>query len=273
MLADLESISDALSPEFEKACGELREFVASVDPPAELISAVAAAVPAVPGASAGVICRSSANVEDLEGMSAAGLYDSLGCDGSPAGLAQAIREVWASLYTHRACVSRWRASGGAPNCQSSAHMAVLIQPLLDPAYSFVLHTSSPLVAGDDSCVHMEVACGLGETLASGAEGTPYRMEVDKSDPENGVKTKALSSLSFALHPGGKPGEYTTTAVDYTSEALTTSARARNSLGAKLCRVGCAVEIAANAGPQDIEGCVVGGADGTVFVVQTRPFTM
>merc|ERR1719453_1667733 len=56
MLADLESISDALSPEFEKACGELREFVASVDPPAELISAVAAAVPAVPGASAGVIC-------------------------------------------------------------------------------------------------------------------------------------------------------------------------------------------------------------------------
>ena len=266
-LSNLEGIADALSPEFQAACEDLRAFVEAVEPPASLVEAVAKAMP-VSGAA---ICRSSANVEDLEGMSAAGLYDSLACDGTPAGLATAIRGVWASLYTHRACVSRWRAGVG----QSTSHMAILVQPLLNPAYSFVLHTSSPLVAGDDRCVHMELAVGLGETLASGAEGTPYRIEVDKADPERGVKTLALSSLSYALRPGSVPGKYDRVAVDYSNEPLTKSSEQRNALGAHLCRVGVAVENAVAGGPQDIEGCFVmdGQGNGTVYVVQTRPFTM
>ena len=56
--------------------------------------------------------RSSANVEDLAGMSGAGLYDSI--PNVPAGdagaLGKAVAEVWASLYTRRAVLSR-RAAG------------------------------------------------------------------------------------------------------------------------------------------------------------------
>ncbi len=57
--------------------------------------------------------RSSANVEDLAGMSSAGLYESL--PNIPAGnedaFGAAVAGVWASLYTRRAVLSR-RAAGG-----------------------------------------------------------------------------------------------------------------------------------------------------------------
>eukprot|EP00955_Chlamydomonas_euryale_P005794 61502-Chlamydomonas_euryale.AAC.1 len=55
-----------------------------------------------------LVLRSSANVEDLAGMSAAGLYESVvGVPVADAdGVAKAIAEVWASLYTRRAVLSR-----------------------------------------------------------------------------------------------------------------------------------------------------------------------
>ena len=64
------------------------------------------------GADTALYVRSSANVEDLAGMSGAGLYDSL--PNIPAGDAAAfgagVAAVWASLYTRRAVLSR-RAAG------------------------------------------------------------------------------------------------------------------------------------------------------------------
>ena len=58
-------------------------------------------------------------------------------------------------------------------------MAVLIQEQLTPDLSFVLHTSSPLDK-DDKVLYAELAAGLGETLASGTRGSPWRLSVDKS---------------------------------------------------------------------------------------------
>jgi phosphoglucan,water dikinase len=59
-----------------------------------------------------LIARSSANVEDLAGMSGAGLYDSLAGipAADPEALGAAVAGVWASLYTRRAVLSR-RAAG------------------------------------------------------------------------------------------------------------------------------------------------------------------
>ena len=79
--------------------------------------------------------RSSANVEDLAGMSGAGLYDSL--PNIPASDAEAfgaaVANIWASLYTRRAVLSRraagmlirvardpdWREGEVSPRIQSS----------------------------------------------------------------------------------------------------------------------------------------------------------
>ena len=64
------------------------------------------------GSDATVIVRSSANVEDLAGMSGAGLYDSIPNVplASSGAFETALTSVWASLYTRRAVLSR-RAAG------------------------------------------------------------------------------------------------------------------------------------------------------------------
>lgn len=57
-------------------------------------------------------------------------------------------------------------------------MAVLIQEQLNPEYSFVLHTSNPLDK-DEDVLYAELAVGLGETLASGTRGSPWRLSISK----------------------------------------------------------------------------------------------
>lgn len=63
--------------------------------------------------------------------------------------------------------------------QADAAMAVLVQKQLTPDLSFVLHTVSPL-DGDKDTMYAELAVGLGETLASGTRGSPWRLAVNKS---------------------------------------------------------------------------------------------
>ena len=81
-----------------------------------------------------IMARSSANVEDLAGMSGAGLYDSIPCvsPGDPASLQSAVQRVWASLYTPRAILTR-RAAGeqsvyhiGLWGCERGSRLAVHI---------------------------------------------------------------------------------------------------------------------------------------------------
>ena len=57
-------------------------------------------------------------------------------------------------------------------------MAVLVQQQLSPDTSFVLHTASPLDKEEDA-LYAELAAGLGETLASGTRGSPWRLSVSK----------------------------------------------------------------------------------------------
>lgn len=76
-------------------------------------------------------------------------------------------------------------------------MAVLIQELLSPTYSFVLHTASPM-GNDPSTAEIELAPGLGETLASGKRGSAWRLAVGKSN--GNVKTLAFANFSEALYP-------------------------------------------------------------------------
>lgn len=67
--------------------------------------------------------------------------------------------------------------------QADAAMAVLIQEQLKSEYSFVLHTRSP-IGQDPDLLYAELATGLGETLASGTRGSPWRLSVSKKSGAN-----------------------------------------------------------------------------------------
>src|ERR1019366_4481017 len=192
-----------------------------------------------------LMVRSSANCEDLEELAGAGLYDSI----ANVAVADVAAAVWASLWTRRAALSRRQA--GIPHTQ--AHMAVLIQQMLTPDFSFVLHTVNPLNhnAGE---VYAEIAVGLGETLASAGErGNPYRLSCDKIT--GATTTLALANFSHALRPNPAGGVRRET-VDYSQIELSRDSDARKALGKRLAAVARFVEEAFQK-PQDIEGAMVG----------------
>ena len=120
------------------ALAALREAIEThpVDP--ALIRRVRAAL--VPGRRH--IFRSSTNAEDLVGFSGAGLYRSVVVDARPSerAIADALRAVWASVFSDRA----WEERAWARIEQPSVAMGVLVQPFVDGiAASGVAVTANP----------------------------------------------------------------------------------------------------------------------------------
>jgi phosphoglucan,water dikinase len=201
--------------------------------------------------------RSSANCEDLATMSGAGLYDSI-ANVSPKAIAHAVRLVWASLWTKRAIISRERA--GIPH--PAAHMAILIQEMISPDYAFVLHTTNPMNHNPDE-LYLELAVGLGETLASAARpGSPLRMIYAKKSRT--TQLLAFADFSHAARPQAKTG-VAWTAIDYSKDPLTCDPARRQKIATRLGAIGVDMEKAFGQ-PQDIEGVVKGDE---IYLVQTR----
>ena len=214
--------------------------------------------------------RSSANVEDLAGMSAAGLYDSIpNVDlQSYDQFALAVSKVWASLYTARAVASR----KAARVSQKDAKMCALVQVALKPECSFVLHTKHPLTESDQD-MYAEMALGLGETLASGnVRGTPWRFDIAKATKEVTVKTfSSFGEMYIADDSNSDSSALQMKRVfcDDGNHWLTTDEKRRNDVvGAKLGGLGIYLESTLGNVPQDVEGCLL--SDGTLCVVQARP---
>lgn len=277
-------------------CEELRNLIMSATIPPATLKKIAASFDNYASKSSSettmLIARSSANVEDLAGFSAAGLYDSipnlpLSSNKSTAILESGIKGVWASLFSRRAVLAR--AAAGIP--QGEAVMGVIVQRQLDPEVSFVLHTAHPL-SGNKRVVVAELAPGLGETLASGTKGSGWRLEVDKSSAE--VTTLAFANFSKALIKNtrddavvGAPettlyssksgsddddahgcvkGAMKAMTIDYSKQEMSQYEEVRVGVGRRLAAVGCLLETEFKCA-QDVEGCMV---DRKIWVVQTRP---
>lgn len=207
------------------------------------------------GCSGPLIFRSSANVEDTASVSGAGLYDSIA--NVPAGdvqrVAQAIGAVWKSIATERA----WKSREYHRLPHASALMAVLVQELVTPKYAFVVHTQNPFGSAEEA--YIELAAGLGETLASGDQrGSPYRLTFHKASES--LSLLSLSSYSYALIP--TPAGVERVRNDYSTEDLGEV----QALGVRIGRVSAALERELQCA-QDIEGVV---AEEQLWIVQSRP---
>ena len=158
-------------------------------------------------------------------------------------------------------------------------MAILVQELFSPDFSFVLHTVSP-IDGDASKLYAEVAVGLGETLASGTRGTAWRLLVDKSTGKTSTLAFANFSEAMVVSSSSSPsslkagsegtaglsGRVSKVRVDYSKQKLSVDADMRAALGARLAAVGNLLEESFGS-PQDVEGGVVGDE---IWICQSRP---
>jgi phosphoglucan,water dikinase len=248
----IERLNEMSANEFARTIERLREIIRQAAAPDEIISAAEKFF----GVNARLMVRSSANCEDLEQLAGAGIYDSIP-NVAPADIADAVRDVWSSLWTPRAAASRKQA--GIPH--ETAHMAVLIQEMLAPDFSFVLHTTNP-VSNNPRDLYAEIAVGLGETLASAAaRGSPYRLVCDKISGE--VTMLAFANFSHAL----RAGEHGVIAerLDYSQVRMSRDSQFRREVGGRIMNIAKFIENEFGK-PQDIEGAIVGDE---IFLVQSR----
>jgi phosphoglucan,water dikinase len=232
----------------------LRKMVENLKVPEAIASGVTRDLPT----SGPVVVRSSANSEDLKGSTTAGVYDTI-VNVPPSAVAKAVGKVWASLWSKRAYMARQRQ--GIP-CEQS-HMAVLIQPMVVPEYAFVMHTVNPMNNHGQE-IYMELAVGMGQTLASGdIPGSPYRVICNKHTEK--VRVLAYASFSQSLVPG-RPESLVKETLDYGTIPLSVDENLLKRTARRLSSIGQRIETAMG-GPQDIEGVI---QNNKIYLVQTRP---
>ncbi|MBI4862847.1 MAG: hypothetical protein HY815_21680 [Candidatus Riflebacteria bacterium] len=202
-----------------------------------------------------VAVRSSGSLEDLEGASFAGQYETvLDVRGEPA-LARAVRRCWASIFTPRvrACCQR---HGLAPR---AVRMGVVVQQMVPAEVSGVLFTLNPTTGLDDEAV-VESCWGLGEALVAG-QVNPDRFVV--SIRTGRVVRASIASKEKRTVSSG--GSVRTEEVPVALRGVPTLDETRLE---ELVRLGARVQ-AHFGSPQDVEWTL---ADGRVSLLQSRPIT-
>ena len=118
--------------------------------------------------------RSASNLEDLDNVSFAGLYDSYLNLKDLDDIFTAIKKCWASLWNERAIIYRENNNLN----HEKATMAVIIQEMVNSQYAGVIFTKNPDPENQDE-IFLEYCEGIGESLVSG-QITPYSCRINKS---------------------------------------------------------------------------------------------
>ena len=210
--------------------------------------------------------RSSSNLEDNSGQAGAGLFDSyLNIElNNQKEVIKHISKVWASLFNSRAIINRRKL-----NIETKlAKMSVIIMQMTEPDFCYVIHTINP-INGNKNEVYIELAIGLGETLAqSNQKGAPYRLIYNRN--EDSLNILNLSSYSYEMERKTSQIKI----IEYRNIDLTKSEEFINNVGKRLGKIGIMIEdkISDEKVGQDIEGnyMKIQGDNDNYYIVQTRP---
>ena len=199
--------------------------------------------------------RSSATVEDLEGASFAGMYDSFLDATDAESVLRRVRDVWASYFAGRAISYRQRME--IPH--ESGQMAVLIMELVDADAGGVVFTRDPRDGTEQ--ILISAALGLGEGVVSGgAEADSFTLDSRSFE----ITRRDVIDKQWMIVPGesGSTNRVPVPAAKRSRPALS---------DAHLLAVARAAStIKAAAGDdRDIEFAV---KDDTVHILQSRPVT-
>ena len=245
-------VSDAAT--FDAAAARIGELFAGQPLPAPTAAAIAGAYACL-GDDVPVAVRSSATVEDLPGMSAAGQHDTYLNVRGEAAVLDAVKRCWASLWSARAI--GYRARRGVEPGEVS--IAVVVQQLVPAEAAGVMFTIDPVDGARDKVV-ISANWGLGESVVAG-EVTPDVAVIDRASGtlvsyQVGSKEMMTVADGTATRAAGTPAGLRSAAVLSPGQA------------GELARVGLAIEKLYDE-PVDIEWAL---AAGELSVVQARPVT-
>ncbi len=245
-------VSDAAT--LDAASARVGELFAGQPLPAPTAAAIARAYACL-GGDAPVAVRSSATVEDLPGMSAAGQHDTYLNVRGEAAVLDAVRRCWASLWSARAI--GYRARRGVEPGEVS--IAIVVQQFVLAEAAGVMFTIDP-VGGAHHKVVVSANWGLGESVVAG-EVTPDVAVVDRASGT--LVSYQVGSKEMMTVADGAGTRAADTPAGLRSAAVLSPARA-----GELARVGLAIEKLYDE-PVDVEWAL---AAGELSVVQARPVT-
>jgi phosphoenolpyruvate synthase/pyruvate phosphate dikinase len=148
----------------KRALAELRAAVVAAPLDPGLARALADQAAALSGgAGAGVFVRSSTNAEDLPGFNGAGLYDTVPNVVGAAALADALKQVWASVWNLRAYEEREHFAID----HRRVYGAVLVQLGIDATAAGVLVTAHPTDPSEKTTYTINAKSGLGMRVVEG----------------------------------------------------------------------------------------------------------
>ncbi|WP_334074538.1 MULTISPECIES: phosphoenolpyruvate synthase [Paenibacillus] len=232
---------------------KIRETLMEVEIPSDVVKTVTHYLSRF-GEEHAYAVRSSATAEDLPHASFAGQQDTyLNIVGVDA-IMQHIRKCWASLFTERAVIYRMQNAFD----HRQVYLSVIVQRMVFPQASGILFTADPMT-GNRKLLSIDASFGLGEALVSGlvsADGYKVR--------EGEIIEKRIATKTLAIY-GRKEGGTETRQID--SDQQKTQTLTEEQI-LQLARIGRQIE-AYFGQPQDIEWCL---ADGTFYIVQSRPIT-
>ena len=137
------------------------------------------------------VVRSSSNAEDLDGFSAAGIYESINHVTTAENIFESIKEVWASLVSPRSV--RLRHDVGISSDDS--YMGVIVQEEVKADLGGVLVTTNPLDRMDFRNVYINVSPNSVTKVVSGEE-LPYQYLYNTV--EGGGRTLSLGNAQQDL---------------------------------------------------------------------------
>ena len=254
VLAAMSAVDASDPATFDAAAARIGDLFDGQPVPAPTAAAIAAAYACL-GHEAPVAVRSSATVEDLPGMSAAGQHDTYLNVSGEAAVLEAVKRCWASLWSARAI--GYRARRGIEPGEVS--IAVVVQQLVPAEAAGVMFTVDPL-DGKPGTVVISANWGLGESVVAG-DVTPDVVAVDRAS--GALVSYQVGSKEMMTVADGTATRATDTPASLRSAAVLSAGQA-----GELARVGLAIEKLYDE-PMDIEWAL---AAGELSVVQARPIT-
>ena len=241
---------------FENASSNIGRLFADKDLSAELLTDIRSAYEMLPGSPA-VAVRSSANAEDLPGLSFAGQQETYLNVKGGVQVSEAVKKCWASLWTAQAINYRHEMDIG----QNTVAMAVVVQIMIPSEVSGILFTANP-ASGDRSEMIVNCSFGLGEAIVSGRV-TPDTYIVDRDTLT--AKETMIGAKEQMIVSNGEQG---TRMENVTAEQKEISSLSKESL-TELAALAIRVEKEFDGVPQDIEWAI---SDAKLWLLQSRPIT-
>lgn len=239
---------------FDAASARIGELLPGHAVPAPTAAAIARAYACL-GDDVPVAVRSSATVEDLPGMSAAGQHDTYLNVRGEAAVLDAVKRCWTSLWSARAIGYRTR---GGVN-PGDVSIAVVVQQLVPAEAAGVMFTVDPVGGARDEVV-VSANWGLGESVVAG-DVTPDVAVIDRA-------SGTLVSYQLGSKETMTVADGTATRAASTPGGLRSAAVLSPGQAGELARVGLAIEKLYGE-PVDVEWAL---AAGEFSVLQARPVT-